>query len=270
MTDPVLPRVLLVGRGKMGGALWSGWLRKGLAPSVVLDRHGTAVPAPHRVAKTPADIPQDFQPDFIILAVKPVAAADAIAAIAPWLPGAVLISVMAGRTVAGLRDIAGRSGCRPPVLRAMPNTPAEIGQGITGAYASDDVSPARRAQAEALLSAVGAVAWVTDEAQIDIVTAISGSGPAYVFLLAELLEKTGLAHGLPAQTARLLARGTVSGAGALLAVSPEESDTLRRNVTSPNGTTAAALSVLMTSEAWPKTIDQAISAAAARARELAQ
>lgn len=264
------PALLLVGCGNMGGALWDGWRSDAIAPSVVLDRHRAFVPAPHHLARTPQDIPPDFRPDFVVLAVKPAKAEDAIASISSCLDGTTLLSVMAGRSCASLREAAARHGATVSVVRAMPNTPASIGQGVTGIFADHDVSPTRREQAVSLLRAVGGVAPVTRERQLDLVTAISGSGPAYVFLLAELLEKAGIDRGLPPETARLLARGTVSGAGALLAASSAESRVLRENVTSPNGTTARALSCLMAPNAWPASIDEAITAAAERAAELAR
>lgn len=265
----VLPSVLLVGCGNMGGALWAGWERSGIAPSVILDRHCPAPPSPHRIARTPDDIPPDFQPDFIVLAVKPAKAEDAIATIAPWLAGTTLLSVMAGRQCSSLASAASATGTPTPIIRSMPNMPSAIGKGVTGAYSDASLPPEVRRQASALLEAVGSVAWVETEEQIDLVTAVSGSGPAYVYLLAELMEQAGIAKGLPPKVARLLARGTVEGAGAVLGTNPQDSATLRRNVTSPNGTTAAALDVLMTKDRWPEAITMAIDAAARRARELA-
>ena len=150
----------------------------------------------------------------------------------------------------------------------MPNTPAAIRQGITAAFAGPGVDAERRALAHRLLEAVGAVAWVAEEGLIDPVTAISGGGPAYVFLLAELLERAGVEQGLPPELARQLARVTVAGSGALLAASDEPSEMLRRAVTSPNGTTERALAVLMDAAAWPALVPKAIEAATARSREL--
>jgi pyrroline-5-carboxylate reductase len=151
----------------------------------------------------------------------------------------------------------------------MPNTPAAIGQGITVACAGPGVTEAQRALCDDLLGAVGQVAWVDDEDLMDPVTAVSGSGPAYVFLLAELLERAGITAGLPAELARRLARQTVSGAGALLAASDEDAAALRRAVTSPRGTTEQALAVLMADDAWPASLTKAVAAASARAKELA-
>ncbi|MBU2654969.1 pyrroline-5-carboxylate reductase [Acidomonas methanolica] len=270
MSETLLPQVLLVGCGNMGGALWSGWERSDIAPSVILDRHCASPAPPHRVARTPEEIPAGFRPEFVVLAVKPGGAEQAVAAVAPWLEGATLLSVMAGRRCGGLRAAARAAGHDAPVIRAMPNMPSSIGRGVTGVYAEPEIGLVRTMQAEALMRAVGQVAWVEREEQLDLVTALSGSGPAYVYLLAELLEQIGVTHGLPPDTARLLARGTVAGAGAVLDASATDAATLRRNVTSPNGTTAAALNVLMQPDAWPDSLARAIAAATARAAELAR
>ncbi|WP_336762718.1 pyrroline-5-carboxylate reductase [Asaia sp. VD9] len=261
-----LPSLLLVGCGKMGGALWQGWLEQGLAPSIILDRRCDAPPAPHRVVRTAGEIPSDFKPAIIILAVKPAGMEEALASLRPVLDGAIVISMLAARTVESLRAACGDTQSR--IVRAMPNTPAAIGKGVTG-VCSSDLDDAQRALCTSLLSAVGDVAWVDNEEQLEALTPISGCGPAYVFLLAELLEKEALRVGLPPETARLIARGTVSGAGALLAASGEESETLRKNVTSPNGVTAKALEVLMAPHAWPATMSEAIDNAMKRSREMA-
>jgi len=250
----------------MGGALWQGWLEQGLAPSIILDRRCDAPPAPHRVVRTAGEIPGDFRPDIIILAVKPAGMEEALASLRPFLDGAIVISMLAARTVESLRAACGAATSR--IVRAMPNTPAAIGKGVTG-VCSSDLDDAQRALCTSLLSAVGDVAWVDNEAQLEALTPISGCGPAYVFLLAELLEKEALRVGLPPETARLIARSTVSGAGALIAASDEESETLRKNVTSPNGVTAKALEVLMAPDAWPATMSEAIDNAMKRAREMA-
>ncbi|AOX20689.1 pyrroline-5-carboxylate reductase [Kozakia baliensis] len=264
----MLPSVLLVGCGNMGGALWNGWLREGLAPSVVVDRHLESVPTPHRLVRKAEDIPADFHPHFIVLAVKPAGMETTIAALAPWLPGSLLVSMLAGRTGASLKAACEKAGKVIPVIRAMPNTPSAIGKGVTGAF-SEDIDDSQRTECTHLLAAVGKVAWVENEEQLVALTTISGCGPAYVFLLAELLEREGQRHGLSHELARMLARETIAGSGALLAMSPEESATLRKNVTSPNGVTAKALEVLMAADAWPQTLERAIDQAAQRARELA-
>jgi pyrroline-5-carboxylate reductase len=173
---------------------------------------------------------------------------------------------MAGKTIAGM---AGLLGPRAAIVRAMPNTPAAVRQGITVACPGPGVTAAQRALCDTLLAAIGAVAWVDDEGLLDPVTAVSGGGPAYVFLLAELLEAAAVEQGIPPELARLMARQTVSGSGALLAASSEDAAQLRKNVTSPNGTTERALAVLMEKSAWPDAISRAIAAATARSRELA-
>jgi pyrroline-5-carboxylate reductase len=269
VTDTRLPPLLLVGAGRMGGALFHGWIMRGLAPSALVDPHplpGIAR-AEDFLAASLEELPAGFAPAAAILAVKPQMADAVMPALGRRLPpSAVVLSIMAGRRIAGMQASLGGA---VPVVRAMPNTPASIGQAITVACAGPGVSAARRDLCDRLLTAVGDVAWVDDEALIDAVTAVSGSGPAYVFLLAELLEQAGVAEGLPPDLARLLARKTISGAGALLAASGEDAADLRRAVTSPRGTTEAALAVLMESEAWPRAVAAAVRAAAARAGELA-
>lgn len=277
-----IPPVLLVGGGKMGGAMLAGWRERGLAPSVVVDpAPGAAALAGPGVLVVPGadDVPGDFRPAALVLAVKPQTAAEAVPAYARFAAaGAVVLSIMAGRTVAGVRALLGseaapgtgpEAALEAAVVRAMPNTPAAIRRGITVAYAGPDVAPERRALCDALLASVGEVAWVDDEGLLDPVTAVSGGGPAYVFLLAELLERAAREQGLPPDLARRLARVTVSGAGALLAAGAEDADALRRAVTSPGGTTERALAVLMQQDAWPGLVSRAIDAATARSRELA-
>ena len=266
-TSPI-PPLLLVGCGRMGSALLSGWEAEGLSASVILDPAlaGAAANGSHLSIGQAAGIPQDFRPAIVILAVKPQGADDAMRAVAPVIGDAVVLSIMAGRTLGSMRAILpGASG----IVRAMPNTPAAIGRGISVAVAEPQVPSGQRALCDRLLRAAGSVAWVEDEALLDPVTAVSGSGPAYVFLLAELLEAAGLAQGLPGPLARQLARETISGAGALLAASEEDAADLRRAVTSPGGTTQAALSVLMDEAAWPRAVHDAVQAAADRSRALA-
>jgi pyrroline-5-carboxylate reductase len=176
-----------------------------------------------------------------------------------------VVSIMAGTTIAVLQEVCGGA-----VVRAMPNTPAAIGRGITVAVAAGNVSAAQRATADALLRATGSVEWVADEGLMDAVTAVSGSGPAYVFLLAEELARAGVAAGLPEELATKLARETVAGSGELLHRSELASATLRQNVTSPGGTTAAALNVLMGPGGLQQLMEHAVSAATARSKELAK
>lgn len=263
-----IPPVLLVGCGRMGSALLSGWDAEGLSASVILDPAlaGAAANGSHLGIGEAAEIPRDFRPAAVILAVKPQGADEAMRAVAPVIGDAVVLSIMAGRTLGSMRGILpGASG----IVRAMPNTPAAIGRGISVAVAEPQVPSGQRALCDRLLRAAGSVAWVEDEALLDPVTAVSGSGPAYVFLLAELLEAAAIAQGLPPSLARQLSRETVSGAGALLAGSPEDASELRRAVTSPNGTTQAALSVLMADAAWPQALREAVRAGTERSRALA-
>lgn len=266
----LLPSVLLVGCGKMGGAMLEGWLEHGLKPSVVLDRHAHTLPAPHAHVQSVADIAPDFSPDIIILAVKPQKANDILAELAPRFPQATLLSVMAGRTIASLNAhfVQAAPTAKPTLIRAMPNTPCAIGAGITGLYAPPHTTDEQKNNCDRLLRSVGETVWVDAETLIDSVTAVSGSGPAYVFLLAELMEQAGIEQGLSPDQARKLARHTVYGAGALLERSPLDSAELRTRVTSPGGTTAAALAVLMAPAAWPTAVPHAIAAAAKRAKEL--
>jgi pyrroline-5-carboxylate reductase len=266
VSDPSLPSILLVGLGKMGGSMLAGWRERGLAAAVAID---PALPPPAgpevTVVADAGAIPAGFAPAAVVLAIKPQNAATA-AQYARFAPGAVFLSIMAGRTIAGL---AAALGPRAAIVRAMPNTPAAVRQGITVACPGPGVTPAQRALCDALLAAIGTVAWIDDEALIDPVTAVSGGGPAYVFLLAELLERAAVEQGIPADLARLLARQTVAGSGALLAASPDDAAALRRAVTSPKGTTERALAVLMEDAAWPALLSRAIAAATARSRELA-
>lgn len=265
MTDP---KILLVGCGKMGGAMLQGWLADaGLGPFVAVEP-GPAAAAAHARVRHVADaaaIPADFVPEIVVFATKPQAMDDVVPAYRRFA-GALFISIAAGTTIATFEK---HLGAGIAIVRAMPNTPASVGRGISGAYASPAVSPDQRSLADRLLRGVGAVEWVASEALIDAVTAVSGSGPAYVFLLAEALAQAGAQAGLPADLAQRLARATVAGAGELLHQAPESAEQLRKNVTSPNGTTAAALAVLMAADGFGPLLARAVAAAAKRARELA-
>ncbi|MFC7736628.1 pyrroline-5-carboxylate reductase [Roseomonas sp. GCM10028921] len=271
MSAEVLPPVLLVGCGKMGGALLQGWLERGLSHAVVVEPHKLSTEAfAHRpeveVVPDADSIPSGFVAEAVVLAIKPQAAEAALPAYRPFARGgALFLSIMAGKTISVLDGLLDGAA----VVRAMPNTPAAIGQGFTAACAGRRVSSAQKALADALLTATGEVAWVEAESLIDPVTAVSGGGPAYVFLLAELLEKAAAEQGVPPDLARRMARATVAGSGALLARSAEDAAVLRRNVTSPKGTTEQALAVLMAEHAWPELIPRAIDAATRRSRELA-
>ena len=258
----MLPPLLLVGGGAMGAAMLAGWREAGISSVVVADPSSAAqVLAGSGVAVvgSVAAVPDGFDPACVILAVKPQKAD----AVLPGLQrfGGVTLSIMAGRTIAGLG--AG------PTVRAMPNTPAAIRQGMTVACAGPRVDAAQHDLCDRLLRATGEVAWVEDENLLDAVTAVSGGGPAYVFLLAELLEQAAIAQGIPAPLARQMARVTVAGSGALLAARVEDAAVLRQQVTSPAGTTERALAVLMAADAWPALVPRAIAAATERSRALA-
>ena len=261
--------IALVGAGKMGGALLQSWLRLGLDP------HKVAVlepePLPHIAAlasrgiRLNPDAETLRQANVVAIAIKPQAAAEALSAMAANVSSsALIISIMAGRTLRFLATIFPRAAA---MVRAMPNTPAAIGRGITVAVAAK-TDQRQRLVAHRLLGATGAVEWVEDESLMDAVTALSGSGPAYVFLLAEALAQAGAAVGLPADLAEKLARETIAGSGELLHQSRQDAATLRQNVTSPGGTTAAALAVLMRPNGLIRLMSEAIAAATARSREL--
>lgn len=262
--------IVLAGAGKMGGAMLTSWLAEGVdagklavidpAPSseiAALAAKGLRVnPAQGELGKAAV----------LVAAVKPQMFADA----APQLrelvtPSTLVISIMAGVPIAKLSQ-----ACGGKVVRAMPNTPAAIGRGITVAVADNGVDQQQRAIADALLRATGSVEWIDDEALMDAVTAVSGSGPAYVFLLAEELARAGVAAGLSPELATRLARETVAGSGELLHRSELTSETLRKNVTSPGGTTAAALDVLMGPGGFQPLLTRAVAAATKRSRELAK
>ncbi|MDC7786587.1 pyrroline-5-carboxylate reductase [Rhodoplanes sp. TEM] len=262
--------IVLVGAGKMGGALLDGWLRLGLDPRkiVVLEPHPSADVAAQAIAGLRLNPdPAGLKPEAVVLAVKPQTAPEALPPLAPLAGhGGVMISIMAGRTLGFLTQVFGPGTA---AVRAMPNTPAAIGRGMTVAVANAAVTAAGRTLAQNLLGATGKVDWVAEEDLIDAVTAVSGSGPAYVFLLAESLARAGVAAGLPPDLARKIARETVAGAGELLYRSPLDAATLRKNVTSPGGTTAAALDVLMAADGLDPLLEKAIAAATKRSRELA-
>ncbi len=262
--------LVLLGAGKMGAAMLDGWLARGLAPKklVVLEpQPGKSVKALTRrgLKLNPKGKPQAAS--AIVIAVKPQTAPEAVPALSPHVgKGTLVLSIMAGRTLRFLEQTL------PPgtaIVRAMPNTPAAIGRGITVAVANGKVSARQRRQASDLLAAIGAVEWVSDETLMDAVTAVSGSGPAYVFLLAEAMTKAGIAAGLPAALAARLARETVAGSGELLKRSALDAAVLRQNVTSPGGTTAAALEVLMGPGGFDELLTRAIAAATRRGRDLA-
>jgi pyrroline-5-carboxylate reductase len=262
--------LVLAGAGKMGGAMLAGWLAQGLEATRVVviepypsDEIRALVTKGVRLNPSAKDVGVAAT---LVVALKPQLFREAGPDLKPFAgPATLVVSIMAGTTIAAIETV-----CGSIVVRAMPNTPAAIGRGITVAVASKNVSADQRAVADALLRATGAVEWVDDEGLMDAVTAVSGSGPAYVFLLAEELARAGVAAGLPADLATKLARETVAGSGELLHRSELASATLRQNVTSPGGTTAAALEVLMAKDGMQSLLTRAVAAATRRSKELAK
>jgi pyrroline-5-carboxylate reductase len=268
-----MPRsLILIGAGKMGGAMLDGWLATGMSPRgvTILDPH----PSPDAVSTAKAHGMQLNPPlghvppaSAIILAIKPQML-DAAQAVLKHLvqPGSLVISILAGKTIA---DIAQRMEGNRAIVRAMPNLPASVRRGVTAACADASVTPGQKAMADALLKGVGKVEWIADESLIDAVTAVSGSGPAYVFHMVEALAEAGRAAGLPSDLAERLARATIEGAGEMLYKSDLPPGVLRQNVTSPGGTTAAALGELMAENGLTPLMRRAVAAAKRRAEELA-
>src|SRR5438552_5332938 len=262
--------IVLAGAGKMGGAMLSGWLAQGLDAGRVVVIEPAPSPEISALAKQGVRLNSSAKDAgaiaALVIAVKPQSFREAGTSLKPFTASSTLVvSIMAGTTIASLEEVCGGS-----VVRAMPNTPAAIGRGITVAVAANNVSTPQRAVADALLRATGSVEWVDDENLMDAVTAVSGSGPAYIFLLAEELARAGVEAGLPPELATRLARETVAGSGELLRRSEAASATLRQNVTSPGGTTAAALEVLMGPDGMQSLLTRAVAAATRRSKELAK
>jgi len=267
--------ILLVGCGKMGGAMLRGWIARGTPPAsvTVVEPHEPSArdaADSHGVAAVSAigDLADDYSPEVVIFAVKP----QGLDEIAPPYTrftgaGTVFLSIAAGKPVSFFE---GALGGAASIIRCMPNTPAAVQRGITAACANAHVTADQRGRCQELLEAIGEVVWVDDEALLDPVTAVSGSGPAYVFLMIECLAAAGVAQGLPDDIAARLARATVIGSGELARQSDEAADQLRVNVTSPGGTTEAALNVLMAdADGLGQLMARAIEAATRRSRELA-
>jgi len=263
--------IILIGAGNMGGALLTGWLKNGVSGSSVI----VVDPNPSEAMRqTIADagashltgVPAGITAGVLFVAVKPQVM-DAVLPPFKAILGAetVVVSIAAGKTIASLEKNLGPAA----TVRAMPNTPAMVGRGVTGAFANARVSERQRQLVQDLLKVSGPVEWVPEEADIDSVTAVSGSGPAYVFYLVECMAEAGRKLGLQADLAMRLARETVAGAGELLHQSPDDASRLRQNVTSPGGTTAAALGVLMAEDGMQPLFDAALEAARRRAEELA-
>jgi pyrroline-5-carboxylate reductase len=270
--------LVLVGCGKMGGALLRGWLAQGVDPKLVsvVDIKPTgiddiAAQGVH-VHTQASELPAGLKPALLLLAVKPQFMDDALPDYRKYVgptdvPGATFLSIAAGKTLAYFKD---RLGAEAEIVRSMPNTPAAVSRGITVIYRDPKVRRDRLDLCGALLKAVGKVEWVDAEDLLNAVTAVSGGGPAYVFLLIETLAEAARAAGLPADLAMRLARETVAGSGELARLSDESAAQLRQNVTSPKGTTLEALNVLMAPDGLQPLMTRAIAAATRRSRELAQ
>ena len=268
-------RVLMVGAGKMGGALIESWLKKQTTqPSdiVLVEPNVTRAkyfrdPYTLYTFETPEAINTGLGEATILFAVKPQVMDEVVPLYKPLIqPGRLVLSIAAGTPISYFEH---QLGANTAVVRAMPNTPASIGHGITVLCANTHVSAEQRARCEILIGAVGQVEWIEDESLMDAVTAVSGSGPAYVFLLIEALAQAGISAGLVPDLANRLALTTVAGAGALAEQTEDSPTVLRQNVTSPGGTTAAALEVLMADDGLQQLMARAVTAAKERGRELA-
>ncbi len=272
MAEKLKRPLLLVGCGKMGGAMLEGWLASGIAAAgaYVVEPFGADAFANRRdvtVVSSADELPADLSPQVIIFAVKPQAMSAVVGAYTKFVtPDCLFVSVAAGTTISFFEM---ELGAEAAIVRAMPNTPAAVGQGITVICPNAKATAQQVADADALLQAVGETARIEDEALMDAVTGVSGSGPAYVFLMIECMAQAGVEAGLPEDLAARLALQTVAGAGHLARQSEDAPDQLRRNVTSPNGTTQAALDVLMAEDGLQPLVTKAVAAAAKRGRELA-
>lgn len=264
-----MTRVVLIGCGKMGGAMLRGWISSGIKPQDISVLEPQGIAQEFLSAGVHVFTPNTPPPDVAVLAVKPQVMNDVCASIKSTIaPQTLILSIAAGKSIATFENLFGAA---QPIIRAMPNTPAAIGKGITVAVTNKNVTTAQKETAHKLLCTTGRVEWVEDESLMDAVTALSGSGPAYVFLLIETLAKAGERTGLPADLAMSLARQTVIGSAALAETDATTSTTiLRQNVTSPNGTTEAALKVLMDETGIQPLFDRALAAATDRSRELSK
>lgn len=260
------PVITLIGCGKMGSAMLRGWRTAAIANKIfVIEPNGL----PDEFHNLPDVTLTDSASasDIFILAVKPQIMNAICASLHP-APDTLILSIAAGQKISTFET---HFGAAQPIIRAMPNTPAAIGQGISVAVSNKNVTSVQKALAQTLLAAIGQVEWIEDESLMDAVTALSGSGPAYVFYLIEVLATAGTAQGLSPDMALRLARQTVTGSAALAAAEPETpADILRKNVTSPGGTTAAALKVLMQNHELEELFTRALQAATMRSKELSQ
>ena len=265
--------LILLGCGKMGSAMLEGWMEIGLEKEqiYIIEPHQPTVDALRendlKTFNSLGELPPDLEPEIVIFAVKPQTMDEAAPAYSRYCSAnTTFLSIAAGKTIRYFEDILGTDAI---IVRAMPNTPASIRRGITVAIGNARVSNTQQETCRKLLEAVGEVLWVENEELIDIVTALSGGGPAYVFLLTECMAQAGIDAGLPADLSNQLARVTVSGAGELMHKSNEKPAILRQNVTSRGGTTAEALKILMAENGFQSLMTEAIAAATARSKELA-
>ena len=265
--------MLLLGCGKMGGAMLRGWLARGVPGKqlYVVDTNprdlDDVIAAGVTVVTKPAELPADFQPAIVLLAIKPQFMDEALPNYRRFAkPDTLFLSIAAGKTLGYLGQ---HLGDKPTIVRSMPNTPAAVGRGMSVIVRQPGVSETQLQLCAELLSAVGEIAWVDDEDQINAVTAVSGGGPAYVFLLIECLAEAGRQAGLPAEMAMQLARSTVCGSGELAYQSNESAEALRKAVMSPKGTTEQAIAVLMAPDGLQPLMTRAVAAATKRSRELA-
>jgi len=265
--------LLLVGSGKMGQAMLGGWIENKIDPAniIVVDPDlknlKVASELGCRGIRAASEIPGDFEPDVVVLAVKPQIISDVLATFRAFAEkGSLVVSIAAGTRIATFEAAFGETAA---VIRAMPNTPAAVHQGMIVCCPNENVSEAQRAHCDRLMQAIGSVAWIDDEALMDAVTGLSGSGPAYVFYMIEAMTAAGVKAGLPEPLAVQLAQETVAGAGALARQSGETAAQLRKNVTSPNGTTAAGLEILMNEKSGlAPLLEKTVAAATARSKEL--
>ncbi|MBR73065.1 MAG: pyrroline-5-carboxylate reductase [Rhodospirillaceae bacterium] len=264
--------ILLVGGGRMGSALLSGWISSGIqTEQIILVEPDTKSALVHssngiNVVSSPADLPNGYNPDALVLAIKPQYVSPVISSYKKYLNQTIIISVAAGITIKKIQNAVGHL----PIVRAMPNTPAAIGKGITVACVNSKVNGIQKSLSYKLLEVTGKMVWIENELYMDGVTAVSGSGPAYVFLLIECLCEAGIAIGLPPKLSSQLAEMTVAGAGELAILAEESPTNLRQNVTSPGGTTAAALDILNGPNGMPDLLIRAVAAAAKRSKELSE
>ncbi|MCG8491707.1 MAG: pyrroline-5-carboxylate reductase [Sneathiellales bacterium] len=264
--------VLLVGCGNMGRAMLGGWIEQNVKPNDILvvdpstQNLELAAKTGCRIFTSPLLIEEGYQPDVIVLAVKPQVMEEVIPTYRNYVEkGALIISVAAGTRISLFEEYFGQ---RAAVIRTMPNTPAAVGRGMLVSCANTNVSAEQKSICDSLMSTIGTTAWVDREDLMDAVTGLSGSGPAYVFHMIEAMITAGIKAGLPEELATTMAKVTVAGAGELALSSTEDVAQLRKNVTSPNGTTAAGLDVLMENEALVKLMTSTVEAAKRRSEEL--